>query len=52
MEDLSDRELERYIIDSKGMKHVIPNQGAIYADKGYCDINAKKAAAKRNLHLA
>ena len=40
------------VIDSKGMKHVIPNQGAIYADKGYCDINAKKAAAKRNLHLA
>jgi hypothetical protein len=28
------------IIDSKGMKHVIPNSGAIYADKGYCDKNA------------
>lgn len=40
------------IIDSKGMKHVIPNSGAIYADKGYCDKNAKMAAAKRNLHLA
>jgi len=40
------------VIDSKGMKHVIPDQGAVYADKGYCDINAKKAAAKRNLHLA
>lgn len=39
-------------IDSKGMKHVIPNQGAVYADKGYCDKNAKAAAAKRNLHLA
>jgi IS5 family transposase len=39
-------------IDSKGMKHVIPNQGAIYADKGYCDKNAKAAIAKRNLHLA
>ncbi len=39
-------------IDSKGMKHVIPNQGAVYADKGYCDKNAKEAAAKRNLHLA
>ena len=34
------------------MKHVIPDSGATYADKGYCDINAKKAAAKRNLHLA
>lgn len=39
-------------IDSKGMKHVIPNQGAIYADKGYCDKNAQRAASKRNLHLA
>ncbi len=40
------------VIDSKGMRHVIPNQGAVYADKGYCDKNAKRAAAKRNLHLA
>ncbi len=40
------------LIDSKGMKHVIPKQGAVYADKGYCDKNAKQAAAKRNLHLA
>jgi IS5 family transposase len=39
-------------IDSKGMKHVIPNQGAVYGDKGYCDKNAKAAAAKRSLHLA
>jgi len=39
-------------IDSKGMKHVIPNSGAVYADKGYCDKNAKKASAKRDLHLA
>ena len=40
------------IIDSKGMKHVIPNSGAVYTDKGYCDKNAKEAVAKRNLHLA
>lgn len=40
------------VIDSKGMQHVTPSQGAVYADKGYCDINAKKAAAKNNLHLA
>jgi len=40
------------VIDSKGMKHVIPDQGAVYGDKGYCDINAKKAASKRGLHLA
>lgn len=35
------------IIDAKGMKHVIPNQGAVYADKGYWDENAKAAAAKK-----
>ena len=40
------------IVDSKGMKHITPNTGAVYADKGYCDKNAKKASAKRNLHLA
>lgn len=34
-------------IDSKGMKHVIPNSGAVYGDKGYCDKNAKAAAAKK-----
>lgn len=39
-------------IDSKGMHHVIPDSGAVYADKGYCDINAKKAVSKRGLHLA
>ena len=38
-------------IDSKGMKHVTPESGSIYADKGYSDKNAKAAAAKRNLHL-
>lgn len=40
------------VIDSKGFKHVAPNSGAVYADKGYCDKNAKIAAAKKNLHLA
>jgi IS5 family transposase len=40
------------VIDSKGMKHVIPDQGAVYADKGYCDKNAKAVAGKRDLHLA
>ncbi len=40
------------VIDSKGMKHVIPTQGAVYADKGYCDKNARAAAARRNIHLA
>jgi IS5 family transposase len=40
------------IIDSKGFKHVTPKQGAVYADKGYCDKNAQTAAKIRNLHLA
>lgn len=40
------------IIDSKGFKHVAPNQGAVYADKGYCDKNAKQTAQTKNLHLA
>ena len=39
-------------IDSKGMVHVIPDQGAVHADKGYCDRNAKAASAKKGLHLA
>lgn len=40
------------IIDSKGFKHVAPNQGAVYADKGYCDKNARITAQTKNLHLA
>jgi|TARA_B110000259_G_scaffold38830_1_gene44306 hypothetical protein len=28
-------------IDSKGMKHVTPESGAVYADKGYCDKTLK-----------
>lgn len=40
------------VIDSKGMKHITPDQGAIHGDKGYCDKNAKAAAAKKGLHLA
>jgi IS5 family transposase len=34
------------ITDAKGLKHVLPSSGAIYADKGYCDkqthIDAKR----------
>ena len=40
------------IIDSKGFKHVAPSQGAVYADKGYCDKNAKITAQTKNIHLA
>lgn len=32
--------------DAKGLKNVCPNQGAAYADKGYCSINATKDVAK------
>ena len=40
------------VIDSKAMKHVLPAQGAVYADKGYCDKNAVFYAKKKLLHLA
>ena len=39
------------VTDAKGMKHVCPNGGAIYADKGYCDKHATKATAKKGSHL-
>lgn len=39
------------VIDSKGFKHVAPNQGATYTDKSYCDKNAWDVAKVRNLHL-
>ena len=39
------------VTDSKGMKHVCPGSGAIYADKGYCDKHSKKAAAQKECHL-
>ena len=39
------------VTDAKGMKHVCPEQGAIYADKGYCDRNAKRAAQQKGCYL-
>ena len=38
--------------DAQGLKRVCPNQGAIYADKGYCTQPAKTAAARKQVHLA
>ena len=32
-------------------QHVAPNSGAVYADKGYCDKDAKQDALIKNLHL-
>ena len=40
------------VTDSKGFKHVAPNSGATYADKAYCDKNAKRTATIKGLHLA
>ena len=38
--------------DVKGLKHVCPEQGGIYADKGYCIEPAKCYAAKKRCYLA
>lgn len=40
------------ITDAKGLRHICPNQGAIYADKGYCTAPARKAAAYKGVYLA
>ena len=39
------------VIDSKGFKHAAPNSGAVHADKGYCDKNARPTALTKGLHL-
>ena len=33
------------------MKHICPDGGAIYADKGYCGLSPKVAVAKKNCSL-
>lgn len=40
------------VTDAQGLKHVCPNQGAVYADKGYCTAPAKQATARKDCHLA
>lgn len=40
------------VTDAKGFKNVCPNQGAVYADKGYCTKFVKRHAAKKRCHLA
>lgn len=40
------------LTDAQGMKHVTPDQGAIFADKGYCTKPARQAAARKRCHLA
>lgn len=40
------------VTDAQGFKHVCPNQGAVYTDKGYC-VKPSVIEAKRNgVHLA
>lgn len=39
------------VTDAQGMKHVCPDSGGIYADKGYCTKPAVVAAAQKNCHL-
>lgn len=39
------------LTDAKGLTHVLPRSGAVYADKGYCTSPARLAAAKREIHL-
>jgi IS5 family transposase len=38
--------------DARGLNHVCPSQGAIFADKGYCTAPAKEASSKNQCHLA
>lgn len=40
------------ITDAKGLKHVCPNSGAVYADKAYCVKSAIQTAKRKNIHLA
>lgn len=40
------------VTDTKGLKHICPNKGAVYVDKGYCTQPARYAAAKWGVHLA
>jgi len=38
--------------DAQGLKHVCPDQGAIFADKAYCVKPATDAATRKGCHLA
>ena len=40
------------VTDAQGFKHVCPNGGAVYADKGYCIKPARDIARIRGIHLA
>lgn len=40
------------ITDGQGFKNICPNNGSIYADKGYCSKDVQREAKTRNCHLA
>lgn len=40
------------VTDANGFKHVCPNQGAVYADKGYCPNHVAQTAKSKGVHLA
>jgi len=40
------------LTDGQGFRHVCPNSGAVYGDKGYCVKPAMLAAKGKNIHLA
>jgi IS5 family transposase len=40
------------LTDAQGFKHVAPNTGAVYADKGYCKKTCQLVAKIKGIHLA
>ena len=38
--------------DAKGLRHVCPDQGAVYADKGYCTAPAQQTLRRKGCHNA
>lgn len=38
--------------DAKGLRHVCPDQGAVFADKGYCTDPAQQAITRKGCHSA
>jgi IS5 family transposase len=43
---------EANVTDAKGFKHVCPNSGAVYTDKGYCVKPSVLEAKRKGVHLA
>ena len=41
-----------HVPDANGLKHVCPDQGAVYGDKGYCTAPAQQALRRKGCHNA